>query len=497
MTFVSWQFIVFFILVTFHYYLIPFKWRWLLLLIAGCVFYISFIPVYILLLFLLIIIDYIAGLYIQKTNLESKKKLYLIISILSTVSVLFVFKYFNFFVGNFENVLNFFHWNYPIKLLKFVLPVGLSFHTFQSLAYVIEVYRGRQKAETHFGIYALYVMFYPQLMAGPIERSYNMLHQFHEEHKFEYESVVRGLRLMLWGAFQKVVIADRAAIVVNIVYEKPDNYSGPILILATTLFAFQIFCDFAGYSNIAIGAARVMGFDLMKNFDRPYQSKSIQEFWTRWHISLSTWFRDYVYIPLGGNRVSKLRYGINIMIAFLVSGLWHGAGWTFVIWGGLHGFYLLIFNWADSFNKRFLKMGVKSSNWFDNFIQTFITFSLVSFAWIFFRARDLDQALYIVTHLFSNLNDSLRLFSYLSPSFIKVLFVEREKILGLTLNNWIVMMLSILVMYYIHKLQNTKSIHQFMEEKSLIFRWVIYYVLVLVIFYYAAQGQEHFIYFQF
>lgn len=498
MTFISWQFALFFGIVTTLYFLIPFRFRWLLLLIAGCIFYISFIPVYILLLFFLIIVDFIAGLLIEKARSKSKKKLLLIISILSTVSVLFVFKYFNFFMLSIDGVVRFFNWNYSILLLKLALPVGLSFHTFQSLAYVIEVYRGRQKAETHFGIYALYVMFYPQLMAGPIERSYNMLHQFHEEHKFEYNNVVYGLRLMLWGAFQKVVIADRAAIVVNMVYDKPDSYSGIVLIIATILFAFQIFCDFAGYSNIAIGAARVMGFNLMRNFDKPYQSKSIQEFWTKWHISLSTWFRDYVYIPLGGNRVSEFRYSINILLTFLISGLWHGAGWTFVIWGGLHGLYLLIFNWIDKFNKNILKLGTSTSNWLDNIFQTAITFSLVTFAWIFFRAKDLDQALYIVTHMFTNiLQEVLKTLSYFNLPLIKYLILEREKILGLTINNWIIMICAIFVMYCVHKLQDRIHVHQFLDRKPIIFRWIVYYILVLIIFYYAAQGQEHFIYFQF
>lgn len=498
MTFISWQFALFFGIVTTLYFLIPFRFRWLLLLIAGCIFYISFIPVYILLLFFLIIVDFIAGLLIEKARSKSKKKLLLIISILSTVSVLFVFKYFNFFMLSIDGVVRFFNWNYSILLLKLALPVGLSFHTFQSLAYVIEVYRGRQKTETHFGIYALYVMFYPQLMAGPIERSYNMLHQFHEEHIFEYNNVVYGLRLILWGAFQKVVIADRAAIVVNMVYDKPDSYPGTVLIIATILFAFQIFCDFAGYSNIAIGAARVMGFNLMKNFDRPYQSKSIQEFWSKWHISLSTWFRDYVYIPLGGSMVSESRHAVNILLTFLISGLWHGAGWTFVIWGGLHGLYLLIFNWMTKLNKNILKLGTNSSNWLDNFFQTAITFSLVTFAWIFFRAKDLDQALYIVTHMFSNtIQEVLKTLSYFNLPLIKYLILERQKILGLTINNWIIMICAIFVMYCVHKLQDRIHVHQFLDRKPIIFRWIVYYILALIIFYYVAQGQEHFIYFQF
>src|SRR5678815_1064118 len=223
----------------------------------------------------------------------------------------------------------------PVPFLKIILPIGLSFHTFQAMSYTIEVYRGNQKAERNFGIYALYVMFYPQLVAGPIERPQNLLHQFYENHKFDYERVVNGLKLILWGFFKKLVIADRLALYVGAVYNNPTHHTGLSFIMATIFFAFQIYCDFSGYSDIAIGAAKVMGFKLMTNFNRPYFARSISEFWKRWHISLSTWFKDYLYISLGGNRVSVPRWYFNLFIVFLVSGLWHGANWTYIIWGCL------------------------------------------------------------------------------------------------------------------------------------------------------------------
>lgn len=481
MTFVSLSFLIFFAIVTFLYFTLPHKWRWLLLLVASCIFYISFIPVYILLLFLLIVIDYFAAILISKSK-GRRRKAFLIISILSTITALFIFKYYNFFITNFDPITRFFGWNYSPKLLKLILPVGLSFHTLQSLAYVIEVYRRKQKTERHFGIYALYVIFYPQLMAGPIERPGHMLHQFKEKHNFDYTRVVRGLRLMLWGGFEKVVIADQAAKAVNLVYADPTKYSGLTLIVTTTLFAFQIFCDFDGYSNIARGAARVMGFDLMKNFNRPYLASSFREFWRRWHISLSTWFRDYVYIPLGGNRVSPLRHAGNIMASFLISGLWHGANWTFAVWGGLHGGYLLLSDWFTKITKRVF--------------PAFLTFPLVSLAWVFFRAESLDQAFFIIGHFSQNLAGDIR-HLMTSTALVPALWAQQEKVLGLNITNWIILVGSIVLLTFVHKLQDRVSLQMFLEKKPSTVRWAIYYGMVLVIVYFAAKGQEHFIYFQF
>ena len=342
MLFNSLDFAGFFVIVTSLYFLLPHRFRWSTLLLASCIFYMAFIPIYILILFVTITIDYFAGIWIENSQ-GNNRKWFLVMSIISTCLVLFVFKYFNFFLGNVAAIAKFLHWNYPIEILNIILPIGLSFHTFQSLSYVIEVYRNNQKAEHNFGIYSLYVMFYPQLVAGPIERPQNLLHQFYEKHSFDFERVVDGLKLMAWGLFKKVVVADRLALIVNGVYDNPTQFSGSSLILslATVFFAFQIYCDFSGYSDIARGCARVMGFKLMVNFDRPYFSKSIAEFWKRWHISLSTWFRDYLYISLGGNRVSTSRLYFNLFITFLISGLWHGANWTYVIWGALNGIYLI------------------------------------------------------------------------------------------------------------------------------------------------------------
>jgi D-alanyl-lipoteichoic acid acyltransferase DltB (MBOAT superfamily) len=378
------------------YFVLPHRFRWAWLLAASCYFYMAFIPVYILILFFTIAIDYVAGIVIE--NAEGKKrKMWLIASIFANVGVLAVFKYFNFLSANANAIAEVFHWPYDFPLLDIILPIGLSFHTFQAMSYTIEVYRGRQPAERHLGIYALYVMFYPQLVAGPIERPQNLLHQFYEKHAFEYERVVDGLRQMAWGLFMKVVIADRLARYVNVVYNEPTSFQGLTLVTATFFFAFQIYCDFAGYSHIAIGSARVMGFRLMRNFDRPYLSMSISQFWSRWHISLSSWFRDYVYIPLGGNRVAKPRWYINLFVTFLLSGLWHGANWTFVVWGGLNGFYLIFSLWTKELRDGVARgVGLASRPQARVMLSVLITFTLTCIAWVFFRANSMTDALHVL-----------------------------------------------------------------------------------------------------
>lgn len=400
MLFNSFPFLIFFPLVTLIYFVLPHKYRWIHLLISSSVFYMFFIPVYIFILIITIFIDYTAGIYIEKTKGRQRKN-WLILSIISTCLVLFVFKYFNFFNTNFKEMATLFHLHYPIAFINIILPVGLSFHTFQSLSYVIEVYRGHQKAEKHLGIYSLYVMFYPQLVAGPIERPQNMLHQFYEKHKFSYTNMTEGLKLMLWGFFKKVVVADRLSIYVNVVYNNPKHHTGTTLALATVFFAFQIYLDFSGYSDIAIGCARTMGFKLMTNFNRPYFSKSIAEFWKRWHISLSTWFRDYLYISLGGNRVSKLKWLSNLFITFVISGFWHGANWTYVFWGAINGGYLVVPHFFKS-SKRNSFPSSRLLRITRTIAKVAATFLLICFAWIFFRANSITDSFEIIHTIFYN-----------------------------------------------------------------------------------------------
>jgi alginate O-acetyltransferase complex protein AlgI len=399
MLFNSIDFLLFFPLVTVGYFLLPQRWRWLWLLLASCYFYMVLIPIYILILAWTILIDYSAGILIDTTNGRARR-VWLAASIAANVGVLFFFKYVNFFNASVSAVAEAVHWNYELRTLAIILPVGLSFHTFQAMSYTIEVYRQNQRAERHLGLYALYVMFYPQLVAGPIERPQNLLPQLRSAHHFDADRVMDGCLRMLWGFFKKVAVADRLAVMVNPVYNHPTAYTGFPIVMATLFFTFQIYCDFSGYSDIAIGSARVMGIRLMANFDRPYFSKSIAEFWRRWHISLSTWFRDYVYIPLGGSRVGSPRRYANLFAVFVISGLWHGANWTFLIWGAIHGAYIAIGSVTQRFRSAALEsLHVAPNSMMVNSVRVAMTFTLVVIAWVFFRARTVGEGIYATREL--------------------------------------------------------------------------------------------------
>jgi D-alanyl-lipoteichoic acid acyltransferase DltB (MBOAT superfamily) len=426
-----------------------------------------------------ILIDYYAGINIEISEGKTRKR-WLLGSILSTCLVLFIFKYFNFFNSNFIALAKLFDLRYPISALNIILPIGLSFHTFQSLSYVIEVYNRKQKAEKHFGIYSLYVMFYPQLVAGPIERPQNILHQFYEKHDFNYDDAAIGLKKMAWGLFKKIVVADRLSIYVNAVYNNHKHHSGPTLIVATIFFAFQIYCDFSGYSDIAIGAARVMGFKLMTNFNRPYFSQSISEFWKRWHISLSTWFKDYLYIPLGGNRVNNLRKYFNLFITFLISGLWHGASWTYVIWGGLNGVYLII---PQMFYKHLKKIG----NVFRNMglrvtLQVFnitLTFILICIGWVFFRAESFEAAAGILSKMVSDRGK---------------FFINSHNILDMLYAVSFLFILLIVEVFEEYKLFNGFSLF---NNGNIFVRRITYVTLIISLLLFGVFNNSQFIYFQF
>jgi alginate O-acetyltransferase complex protein AlgI len=478
----SLHFVVFFLVVSMLYFALPHRFRWQLLLAASCYFYMIFLPIYILILGFTIVVDYIAGLYIEKTE-GSKKKLFLILSLIANIGVLAIFKYFNFLNENLSIALNQVGYDNVIPNLSILLPVGLSFHTFQAMSYTIEVYRGNQKAEKHFGIYALYVMFYPQLVAGPIERPQNILHQFYEKHKFSYVQVTTGLRLMAWGFFKKVVIADRLAVTVNTVYNNPTDFQGLPLILATVFFAFQIYCDFSGYSDIAIGSARVMGFDLMKNFNRPYLSQSVSEFWKRWHISLSTWFRDYLYIPLGGNRVSMPRMYVNLFITFLVSGLWHGANWTYVIWGGLNGLFLVCESMIKKYVPAFASV-FTGGNFFIKFSRTALTFGLICLTWVFFRANSVGDAIYIITHMCSNFRASIA--------------VATSAAMGFDAFSLSVLSVALCILFGVELAQNWFHISTKLNSLPVYLRLFLYSVfLVFILLFGVFDAEQQFIYFQF
>jgi alginate O-acetyltransferase complex protein AlgI len=450
----------------------------------------AFVPVYIVILGFTIIIDYYAGILIEKAP-QKTKRLYLILSLAANIGVLAVFKYYNFLADNISMTLDYFNLDSGIPTLSILLPIGLSFHTFQAMSYTIEVYRGKYPAERNFYTYALYVMFYPQLVAGPIERPQNVLFQFKENHDFNYDRARYGLILIGWGLFKKIVIADRLAIFVNKVFNDPTGFEGIPLIVATAMFSFQIYCDFSGYSDIAIGTAKVMGFDLMQNFDSPYTSKSISEFWKRWHISLSTWFRDYLYIPLGGNRIGKKRTYLNLIVVFLISGLWHGANWTFIVWGFLHGVFLTTSLIVNNFwGKALTRLG--SFKLF-NFLKMLFTFSLVSMAWIFFRANNIQQALYIITHLFNGV-----------PSDINDIFqnknLKRQELLylGQNLKFFLLAIFLIIFLLTIEVLNRKKPIIDWLVQEKQYVRWSIYFAFLFIIMVFGIfKSNEQFIYFQF
>jgi alginate O-acetyltransferase complex protein AlgI len=357
----------------------------------------------------------------------------------------------------------------------------------------IEVYRGNQKAERHFGIYALYVMFYPQLVAGPIERPQNVLHQFHEKKYFDYDKAISGFKLMAWGMFKKVVIADRLSLFVNQVYDHPHDYQGISLILATVFFTFQIYCDFSGYSDIAIGSARVMGFELMTNFKRPYLSQNIAEFWSRWHISLSTWFRDYLYIPLGGNRVSVNRRYVNLFIVFMISGLWHGANWTFVFWGFLHSVYLITGILSKSAQEKIAQStGLIKFPVLLQFIHTFWVFILAAFAWIFFRVTSMHDGLYIAQNMFINLyQTSADALSNHNFGRLKYLYLGQSQF------DFVLALLSIIFLLVFDSLDEKKSIWQRLQSKSIVLKWSFYFFLIYFTLFYGVFEKAQFIYFQF
>ena len=400
MLFNSYSFLVFFPIVVGIYFLLNPKLRWILLLVSSYYFYMCWNVNYIILIFASTVIDYFAGIGIYRTSKKLNKLVLLSLSLITNLGILFTFKYYGFFSKSTENLLGVFNIAYHFPELDILLPVGISFYTFQTLSYTIDIYRGITIPERHFGRFALYVSYFPQLVAGPIERSYQLLPQLRNFIDLNYSNVRDGLFLMTFGFFKKVVIADRLAEYVNLVYNNPGEYGGFSSLIATYFFSFQIYCDFSGYSDIAIGAALVMGVRLMTNFSQPYFSRNIGEFWSRWHISLSTWFRDYLYIPLGGNRVGKGRWYFNLLFVFIVSGLWHGAGWNFVIWGFLHGIYLV-------FTSIFSSPGIGNSESKDRkkpspirqIFQIVLTYHLVLLGWVFFRSSNYEDALLILNNI--------------------------------------------------------------------------------------------------
>ncbi len=495
LSFTSMEFMIFFPIVSILYYLIPHKRRWIWLLIASYYFYMSWNPKYAILMGTSTIITYLSGLLIEKADKISDKKQavrlkkwWVFLSFFSNLAILFLFKYYNFFGNVFTRIFSYFHVTIHVPSLDLLLPVGISFYTFQALSYTVDVYRKDIKAEKNLGKYALFVSFFPQLVAGPIEKSKDLLYQFDEEHFFDYNKVKNGLLLMLWGLFQKMVVSDRLAKVVDTVYNAPNKYKGFAIVIATILFAFQIYCDFSAYSDIARGAAEVMGFRLSKNFDAPYLSKSTKEFWRRWHITLGAWFKDYLYIPLGGNRCSKPRYYFNTMVVFIVSGLWHGAAANFVIWGTLHGIYRVTGEMLKPVKKSVIKKLKININTFSHkLFQVLITFILVDFAWIFFRANSFTDATTLIKNMF-----------YFNPWIFTDGTIYK---LGLSHKEFFIAMLGLFIVMLKDILGRRINFRIAFSKQSIVFRWFVYFSAIVFIMIFGIYGHgyeaKQFIYFQF
>jgi D-alanyl-lipoteichoic acid acyltransferase DltB (MBOAT superfamily) len=486
MLFNSFEFLLFFVLVTPLYWVFPQTVKWFFLLASSMVFYMSWKPEYILLLLVSCSVDYLAALYLEKTQNERARTGLLALSLTVNFGILFFFKYFNFFSNNLTAALHIAGVNQALlPTFELILPLGVSFYTFEAVSYIWDVYRRKLNAERHYGYYLLFIMFYPKLIAGPIERAAHLLPQLKPTPVFDPALAVSGLRLMLWGFFKKVVVADRLAIVVNQVFNNIEYYDGLIVVLAVYFFTIQIYCDFSGYTDIARGAARLLGIRLLDNFNTPYFSLSIQEFWRRWHISLSTWFRDYLYIPLGGNRVSAQRQYWNVFIVFLVSGFWHGANWTFIVWGGLHGTYQITEQllkpvrqkWSLANQHGYRRYAYVLFHWA-------LTFHLVAFAWIFFRAESLSTAVEVISRLSWAVQGeqfaTIRFETFFDPAL-----------------EWKLCVLFPALLFIVDFLQKDKGLDALLTPLGRPVRWFAYHLAVVMIAVFGILGQQQFIYFEF
>jgi D-alanyl-lipoteichoic acid acyltransferase DltB (MBOAT superfamily) len=445
-------------------------------------------PSYIILLLFTTLVHYYFSLKIYHTEHKNEKRLYLNIALFVSLGLLFIFKYFNFINTSFSSLFSYISIDYPFKTVDILLPMGISFYTFQVLGYTIDVYRGKIKPEKTFLRLTLFITFFPQLLAGPIARADQLIPQLFKKQEFSINRTVEGLQLMLIGYFKKVVVADRLSIIVNTVYNNVYNYSGLYFVVATVLFAFQIYCDFSAYSEIALGCAKILGIELMRNFERPYFSKTIKEFWRRWHISLSTWFKDYLYIPLGGNRVGSLRQKINLLTVFLVSGLWHGANWTFVIWGALHGLYQIMGGITSKLRERlFVTLKLQNTRLL-KLMQIFITFCLVCFAWIFFRANTIADAFYVVLHLFDDFS------KWTSIRYV----YDTVTNMGVNLFEFIIATISVVLLVAYEFLSRQTELYERLNNSNFVVKGAFYMGLIALI---LTMGVYHsasqFIYFQF
>ncbi len=481
MLFNSMTFAVFLLTVFILYHIVPVRFRWVFLLAASYAFYMNLHAAYGLLLLFSTVLTYFLALELEKTPAQTKRKLCLLGGVLPLVAVLLLFKLGAPVINRINALIGAGRLALQPLTLKILLPAGVSFYFFQSMGYLIDVYRGKIHAERHFGYHALFVSFFPQLLAGPIGRADALLPQLKKERRFDYESVTYGLKLMAWGYFKKLVIADVFAATVNKVYDNAHSYVGLVFIIVTVMFAIEIYCDFSGYSDIAIGCAKLFGIELATNFKSPYLSFSIKEFWSRWHISLSTWFRDYVYIPLGGSRVPKWRNCLNLLITFLVSGFWHGSSLTYIFWGAVHGLLQIVETFIYPKTRRGVPVTRKKHWW-----QLPIAFSILCFTWIFFRANTIQDAFWIISRLFWDIG---RPVNYLKTAVI-CLDMPYLTMFG--------MMLPAAALLLYDMLSLKQDVIALVSRQRAPIRWGVYVVLLVVIALFSHKGiATEFIYFQF
>lgn len=477
MLFNSFQYAFFLPIIFVLYWLIPHKYRWGIILASSYYFYMCWNAKYLLLIIFVTGISFAGALLVEKTKESKEKKIWVGTVIIISLSVLFVFKYFNFISETITAVLKGLSISTSDITLSLLLPVGISFYTFQSIGYIVDVYRGDLPAEHHIGKYAAFVSFFPQLVAGPIERAGALIPQLKNERYFSYAQATYGLKLMAWGYFKKIVIADSLAGYVDTVYADLHYFTGSARFFVIFFFTIQIYCDFSGYSDIARGTAKLFGIELMENFKSPYFATSIREFWKRWHISLSSWFKDYVYIPLGGNRVSKVRNARNLLLTFLLSGLWHGASWTFVLWGGLHGTVQVV--------EKFVGINKKTYNKIANYFRTVITFCIVSALWVFFRAQSFKDALYVLVFWYQGLSEP---FNWLTSAFSN---------LGITVIGGMQLVVMILLLGIYDYISLKKDVIVCISKWNVVCRWLLYITFLIMIFCLAPATGAEFIYFDF
>lgn len=477
----TYKFAVFFLVVVIAYYALPYRFRWALLLAGSYYFFVvGGKPHYVLVILISTAVTYYCGMRMGEKETRRERGPYLVLSVAVNLLFLFFFKYLKVFGINLESLLSHVNILEGSGGLGLVVPLGISFYTLQTISYLMDVYRGDIEPERHFGYLALYVSFFPTLLAGPIERGSHLLPQLHARYSFDYDRVTYAIKLIAWGLFLKIVIADRLGIYVNQVYGNVHSYQGLPLLFATLFFAVQLYCDFAGYTNMTRGCAMILGYDLLENFDKPYFSRNVREFWRRWHISLTSWLRDYLYVPLGGNRGPGWRVYINVFVVFLVSGLWHGASWNFVLWGALHGLYYVVY-------VAFLQLtaGRKKDveRWREGKLLTagkiVFTFCLVDLAWVLFRANSVSDAFYVFRNMFSfGWSDLSHLFSSWFEGY------------GLYL-------LVILFIFIVGLISLRGSIIERLSRLPIYIRWPIYYIFLFTMMVFAVVFGGQFIYAQF